>query len=169
MSCSLPGTAKWVPLSKPWQTWLRHFAFPVVHKSNRRTLTLSCRKVEPLTRGSRFRTDTVRHLIGWFLHQWRNTQTSMMTTNSQWGNIKQSIQLAMKNPKHTKQNVWLRMFSLTQKKRFPPSKKNDQNEINKLPKWGILLDKTPTKWGWNQQDRLDNHNLYKIRAKTISS
>lgn len=152
--------------------WLS-FCFSFIHTSNQRTSTLWA--VEKLSH----------------LHMWKSVQycfffffywhvpfsvgffASERTPRPAWwpqtlrGKMKQSVQSAMKNPYRTKQNVWLRYVSYSIEK-CALSQKTDQNQINKWPKWGILLDRTPYEGGWNQQDRLDNHQLYKIRANMIS-
>lgn len=150
--------------------WLS-FCFSFIHTSDQRTPTLWA--VEKLSHLHMWKSVQncfffffllTRPLPCWFLHQWKNTQASMMTTSSQWGKMKQSVQSAMKSYK-TKCLITYVSYAI---EKCALSQKTDQNQINEWPKWGIPLDRTPYEGGWNQQDRPDNHRLYKIRANMIS-
>lgn len=78
-----------------------------------------------------------------------------------------------KSLKH-KTKCWIKFFflSLKRKKKKRWLHLSQQNMIRikstSYPKWGIQLDKTPTKRGWKESGCLDNHNLSKIRANFIS-
>lgn len=146
VSCSLSGTAECVWTLKLLTNWLRYFAFSAVHKCNQTTLTLSCKKIEPMKRESQFRTvffsflsflltPSITLSVGFFTSEgtpgpaWWPQTLSEVTSNSQSSRLWKTHK--------TKRLITLRFFFLLKKEVWLPppermirmSSKSYQNEV----------------------------------------